>query len=108
MEPLRMNREILKVFDLRFDPVDDTPLHIKWRNRIILIVALAILAFGLISSGDFIVKFIETDLESALYAIFQVASSFSNLYTAVITILFPDTVQNYFIKLTTMRENGKF
>lgn len=108
MEPLRVHREILKVFDLRLDAFDDAPLRIRWRNRIISFINLASLAHGSFSSVNFVIKFYKTDLESALFAVFQVAGCSCAFYTAVITSLYPDSVQNYFNKLQSIRENGKF
>lgn len=108
MEPLQMNREILKVFDLRINNIDDTPLLTKWCNRIILFIILASLTHAGSSTINFMIEIMETDLESALFAIYQVAACFSALYTAVVTSLFPEPVQIYFDKLKDTRKNCKF
>lgn len=104
MEPLR----IVKVFDLRFASDDDTPMHTRWCNRFILFVNLASLAHAHSSSINFIFMMMDTDLESALFGVFQVAATFSAFYTALITSLFPESIDNFFIKLNDIRGNGKF
>lgn len=108
MEPLKLNREILKLFDMRaLDyPAKNISLNIRRRNQIILFTLLIFLVYGLLSSIDFIIKVIETDLESALFALFQVCGMIISTYAAIITSLFPHAVRNFSIKLNNIRENG--
>lgn len=109
MQPLKINRELLQLFDVRSHSiVDDTSWIVRRRNRLFLFIIVAFLCYGLVTSLCFIIEFIETDLESALFAVFQVAAEFSTLYTVSITCIFSHSVRNFFNKLKDFRENGEF
>lgn len=109
MEPLKLNRELLKLFDMRaLDyPNENMSLNIRRRNQIILFTILVFLIYGLFSSADFMIKVIETDLESALFALFQVSGVFISAFVSIFISLFPQLVRNFFMKLNDIRENGK-
>lgn len=106
LEPLHLNREWLKMFYMRAIP-EEMPCHIWWRRRILVSLLLAQLLSGSLLSFDFIVKFIDTDLEDALFAVFQVVGDFAVFFTAFITYIYPKPVQTIFIKFKHIRENGK-
>lgn len=110
MQPLNINSELLKLFNLRAHTIDDddTSWTVRQRNQIYLFIIFVFLCYGLSASLYFIYEFIETDLESALFAVFQVAAEFSTLHTVFITSIFPYSVRNFFNKLKDVRGNGKF
>lgn len=87
-------------------PNDNITSTIRRRNQTILFVILAFLIFGLLSSVDFIIKFIETDVENSLFALTQVSGLFISACMAIITNIYPHSVQSFFIKLGHIRENG--
>lgn len=109
MQPLQTNRQLLKLFNLRGHTVDDdTPWAVRHRNQIYLFIIYAFLCYGLGTSLYFIIEFIDSDLESALFAVFQVAAEFSTLYTITVTCLFPDSLRNFSINSRTFKQTVCF
>lgn len=104
--PLQLNRDLLALFNSQLSS-PDTPSHIKWKRKAILVIYQICQVFGCISSSVFIMENFKTDLSSALYAVFQVAATFNTLYFIVITWFYSESLCNFFAKCDDIRANGR-
>lgn len=105
-DPLLLIREFMTLIST-CAPLEATSWNFRLFRRILFAIIMFCLTFGWVSSIDFIIKYLETDLQSALYAIFQIAAEFSAFYTVFVTYLNRKTVLTSFIKFKEIRENGK-
>lgn len=106
MKVLQLNKELLALYDV-LGVSDSRPWKIKLRRQIIVTAMLICLLCGWSFSMAFIIMYLKTDLQNALYAIFQVAAEFSANYTVLIACLYPKLIDTVFVKLNYVRENGK-
>lgn len=106
MDPLKLNRELLT-----YICACSAPRGTRWYIRVcyqaLAVVLTIFLIFGCVSSIVYIVQYLKTDLQSALYAVFQVAAEFSAFYTMIMVCLNPNATLAVFLKLNHIRENGK-
>lgn len=107
MPTLELNRELLEVYSAFFSS-GNKPWKIRLRHQIIVLIMFGCLLFGWSSSVVFIIMYQKADMRNALYAVFQVAGEFSANFTVLVACIYPKSVENIFIKLNDVRENGKF
>lgn len=105
-DPLLLIREFMTLIST-CAPLEVTSWNVQLFRRILFAIIMFCLTFGWVSSIDFIIKYLKTDLQSALYAIFQIAAEFSAFYTVFVTYLNQKTVLTAFIKFKEIRESGK-
>lgn len=76
MEALDRNKNILTIFGF-CSTTRDTKWYIYLRNHLTGIFAIFSLVWAMYCSSSYIIHYVKTDLEGALYALFQVAAVFS-------------------------------
>lgn len=106
MDPLKLNRELLTYICACSAP-RGTRLYIRVCYQASAVVLIIFLIFGCVSSIVYIIEYLKTDLQSALYAIFQVAAEFSAFYTMIMVCMNPNSTLTVFLKLNHIREKGK-
>lgn len=105
MEPLQLNRELLRIFYVRAIP-NETSRQIRLCCDMAVAIILIQLVYGLWASADFIIKSIETDLAKALYCVYQLSGEFSAGCTVLVMYLYPESIHLLFTKFQHIRENG--
>lgn len=105
MEPLQLNQELMTLICVCASS-EATPWFIKVRRLALVVTMLILLSFGWVSSIVFIILYFQTDLRSALYAIFQIAAEFSAWYTVIVTFTNPKLVQRVILKFRKVRSEG--
>lgn len=107
MSILRLNKELLELYG-GFSSSSNTSWKIRLRHQILVLIMFVCLLFGWSSSVVFIIMYQKTDIRDALYAVFQVAGEFSANFSVLVACMYPKSIENIFIKLNDVRENGKF
>lgn len=107
MKVLQLNRELFELYNVRYGLNGISWLTILV-HQIKVTLMFICLFFGWSSSVVFIFIHVKTDLQRSLYAVFQVAAELTANYTVLIACLYPELVDNIFIKLNDLRENGNF
>lgn len=105
MQPLIKIKELFIFAGVCQSP-ETTPWHIKLRNKTICVSIIFSLISGSVQSGLYIQKYIMTDLESALFAIFQVFGEFCVVYVMVTSIICSKEMKNIFEEFAHMHETG--
>lgn len=86
MKVLEINRQAFILNAVFPTPVDEISA-IKVRNKCFGVFSFVTVFVGLLGSVNFVLKFVSTDLEGSLYALFQVSGYFSQVYTMSIALI---------------------
>lgn len=103
MKPLETNQQILTFLCI-------FPTTNKCKRRIYIVLSVFLLVIeicGLASSATFVLNHISTDLEEAIYAIFQVAAFSGLIYMIIVTIILRNKIIDFFRTLSKICETSK-
>lgn len=104
-KPLQLNQVLMTLFII--PTAAEAPWYIRRCRQVIVYLALLFTTFGYGASIDFIIKYLKTDVGSALYAVYQVAAEFGASYSILIALLLPKALQNIFSSIQHVRETGE-
>lgn len=103
MNPLVMNRRVLTWLCVL--PLDEVTTRKEKLTYIALSIGVILTIFsGLIGSVIFFLKFVSTDLEESLYALFQISALFSTANAIVVTAFTRHRIPAMFVNLMGIYE----
>lgn len=106
MKPLVMNQRVLTW--LCVFPMHESAAMKEKLTCIVFSIGVILTIFsGLIGSVIFFLKFVSTDLEESLYALFQIAAIFSTSNAIVVAVQMRHRIPTMFKNLTTIYEKCK-
>lgn len=106
-QPLHESKTFL-IFIGVCQPPENTPWHKRLQSILICLISLGLMAFALGTSIVYIVKYVMTDLENALYALFQVAAEFVGLTTLFASVIYSKRLTMLFDQFKVFYESCKY
>lgn len=107
MKPLLMNQRVLTWLCML--PMDEASTKTEKLGCIAFAIGVTLIIYsGFLASLIFFLKFVSSDLEESLYALFQVVGMFSTANAIVVAILMRHKIPSIFTNLSKIYDERKF
>lgn len=107
MEVFKTNKQIFTWIRI-LSPTEETNRYTKIATILICIGCLVFQFVSALASVCFFVKHIQVDLESSLYALFQIAAMSSAFYITIVAFFLRHEMSKTFTKFQLFCESSKF